>query len=924
MNEQTLSILKTAVDIGVTALFPTILVGLLLAALIGYKRGIWRVTYNVLMLCIFYLTAFLTLDPLIKTLFNWDLGFTGYHTVIVKNAETGNVYYAPVTTLYETAKSVVEGFYLLYNINATPASAVNFAFAITGSVLKLVIIIIDVLLITLFGWLISLLLWHIAFKRLVPKIAMKVTRYKWISMAVNMVKYLVIAFMFMSPLTSLVNSINQTYQRSKKESEIPQNEVIETIGGFLDSYNNSLFAQAFFNWTYNEKTGLTWDAKFVADLTTFSFNGNKISVPGELTSLLSSTGTIINMLSIDEEGKINGVDLEVALAPKTIEALFNIIKRSGLISAALPLATDIALNSDVLNEYFEARRIGSGNINWSKEIDNIEDTLIEFAESGLVDILVEKDESGKTVFKKLNGAQVIKDILKVDENGNSSDVFAATINALRNIDNSNLLSNAIPVAMMSLVTNAGEEVAQFLPSTWEELSDISWGFELSTLLNILHNLYLVDVEGAEKMVDYMFNADGEDSQDIAAKPKYANAEGEGLPTEVFDFLLNKLDAVIEVLFGKCDSDGNPTGVDKYGRTIVYENGSKKNDASYNLFDMKLTKKLLKPLLNLLAGSLNLDEKRQEYLDNAINNLTSGNDWMRKYKKEFHCIFNVVRAFTDNEECKQAIKDLINGKSIVGENESIFSISNVLIDALVVALQRLDKSELVYGLFVPMLEDMVLNNSSSLTDIGLDIDYIKGGFDECFDKRIFGSELAKLLAKFKDIGEIIEGAMNKSDPTEAIKTIADNYLKLASLLDTFAECKILNPSPVEGKFKKNGNYLNVIAFLFDQINVDGFSFDVNDPQFESIVWVNEYNADGTIKRKADGSFYGENGNFAYVIKTIADTNILTSLKDLTGSSSEKSQGEIFGSIADDIETVFKSVDKSVIIRSTLAPMMDAAV
>ena len=919
MND-VLQTVKTAVDISITALFPTILVGLLIAAFIGYKRGIWRITYNVLMLAIFYLTAFLTLDPLIKTLFNFDLSFLG-QTVIVKNPQTGNVFYAPITTLYETVRSVVEGLYLLYNVDATPATAVNFAFAITGSALKLVLIIIDVLLITLLGWLVSLILWHAAFKRLVPKIAMKVTRYKWISMAVNMVKYLAITLMFMSPFTAIVNSINQTYQHTKKEGNLPQSEVISTIGGFLDSYNNSLFANAFFNWTYDPKTGLTLDTKFVNALTTFSFNGNKISLPGEVTSLLSSTGTILNIISFDDENKINGIDYEVALSTETIHSLFNIIKRSGLISAALPLATDIALNSDLLNQYFEARRIGSDTINWDSEIDNLEETIVQLAESGLVDILVEKDESGKTQFKKINAAKLIKDILKVDEDGKSSDVYQAVVDAIRNIDNSNLLSHAIPVAMMALVNNAGEEVKQYLPSTWEELSDIAWGFEFATVLDILHDLYAADQTGAEGLIDYLFKDTPDNSTIALASPKYANNGGE-VPTEIFDFLLDNFDTFVEVLFGKSDADGNPIGVDKYGRTIVIENGIR-NNAKYNLFDLKLTKKLLKPLLNLISGNLNLDEKRKENLDKCINDLTSGNNWMKKYKKEFNCIFNVVKVFTENEERKQAIKDLIGGKSIVGEGGNFFDLADTLIDALTIALQRLDKSELVYAIFVPMLEDMVNQNSSALTDIGLDMDYVKGGFDECFDKRIFGSELSKLLSKFKDIKDIIQAVQGQSDPTEAIKTVADNYLKLAGLLDTIAECKILNPSPIDGKFKKNGNYFNVICYLFNEINVDGFTFDPDDPIYANIEWVNEYNADGTIKHKPDGSFYGENGNFAYVIKTIADTNLLTAMKDLSGST-DKSQAEIFDSIADDIETVFKSIDKSVIVRNTMPALLDSAV
>ncbi|MBP5694871.1 MAG: hypothetical protein J6X03_05505, partial [Bacilli bacterium] len=860
--------IQNGINIFITCLFPAVIVGLVLAGLNGMRKGIWRVTYDVLMLSVFYLTAFLTLNPLIKTVFSMDLSFAGFTNVVITNTQSGVSFYVPITNVLDTFTGVVEGFYALFDVQADPAAAAGFALAVAGSLLKLILVFVHLFLITLFGWLISFILWHAAFKKIVPNIARKLTKLRLLSLLENAVKYVVIAFLFMSPTTAIVNSINQAYQNSKANLDT-NSESVKNIGGFLDSYNDSLFAKAFFNWTV-DKDGITFDAKFIAALTEYSLNGSTVSLTGEFNNVISSVGILLNVFDFDfDQMKIANIDVESLLTENMVESVFDIIKKSGLITSALPIVTEIALNSNVLNEYFEARRIGSDTIDWEKEGDNIKDVLIEFVESDLKDLVFDFDEHGGIHMKELNVAQLIKDILNVDEEGNPSSTYYAVINAIESIDKSNLLSNVVPVAMKMLYESVPPEsgIQNFLPTTWDELRDIQWGFEFKTLLDCVHRLFTLDKNGAGSLLDLFFQSPGgggSGTEGSLYAPKPFKAEGdEGssspIPSEVIDFIIDNLAGFGEILFGTFDGEGNPTNVDKYGRTRITGTNQK-----YCLFDMRLMKNLLEPLIDLLSSSLSFDDEQLDELNSVVDDLTSGINWMGKYKKEFNSMFSVLTAFTENEEAKNTVKGLISGQPLVPEGENIFSLGQPIIDALSAGLRKLDNSNLAYAIFVPMLKNALMSSESYFIDMGLDIEYIKGGIDECYRDKCFGEELANILKRFKDIGNLAETISSGSDTTELLNRIAESSDSIIKILDTIANCKIFNPTPIEGRFEPNGNYFNLISNLFNQLNMDGFTFDRNDEEFKNMVWVNKYDNNDNILKKPDGTYYGENGNFVNVI------------------------------------------------------------
>ena len=286
------------------------------------------------------------------------------------------------------------------------------------------------------------------------------------------------------------------------------------------------------------------------------------------------------------------------------------------------------------------------------------------------------------------------------------------------------------------------------------------------------------------------------------------------------------------------------------------------------------------------------------------------------------MFSVLTAFTENEEAKNTVKGLISGQPLVPEGENIFSLGQPIIDALSVGLRKLDNSNLAYAIFVPMLKNALMSSESYFIDMGLDIEYIKGGIDECYRDKCFGEELANILKRFKDIGNLAETISSGSDTTELLNRIAESSDSIIKILDTIANCKIFNPTPIEGRFEPNGNYFNLISNLFNQLNMDGFTFDRNDEEFKNMVWVNKYDNNDNILKKSDGSYYGENGNFVTVIKEIGESDILTHINNLNSSDPGVEKGAAMNGIADCIEDVLSAVDKSIVAKKTVSALFDS--
>ena len=225
------------------------------------------------------LIAFFTLNALTDFIGSFDISmFWKGSLYIVRNIDGADVtYYVPITSVKDTLTELIKGFYTLYNVSASASSAANFALALTGSVLKIIVFIVDMFLIVTFGNFFSFLTWYLIFQHFIPRIARKLIKLRWVGMIETAVTFLVVTFLFMTPFTSLVNSLNQSYQNNRPKTD---NQMVLNIGNFVDAYNDSLFAKILFNWTV-DGSGMTLDTRLFDTLTTSVSGEYSIGLVGE-------------------------------------------------------------------------------------------------------------------------------------------------------------------------------------------------------------------------------------------------------------------------------------------------------------------------------------------------------------------------------------------------------------------------------------------------------------------------------------------------------------------------------------------------------------------------------------------------------------------------------------------------------------------
>ena len=153
-------------------LFKVFIGGTLLAALRGFRRGVWKSTHNMIFMLTLIIIAFVTLDPFCKFVENFDLTQFVQGSFYIRQTKEGvetMVYYVPVTTVKETATEFIKGLYYVYDVSASSASLTNFAFAIAESAIKIVLFIVDIILILIFGNLFSFITWYAIGQHLIPR-----------------------------------------------------------------------------------------------------------------------------------------------------------------------------------------------------------------------------------------------------------------------------------------------------------------------------------------------------------------------------------------------------------------------------------------------------------------------------------------------------------------------------------------------------------------------------------------------------------------------------------------------------------------------------------------------------------------------------------------------------------------------------------
>ena len=392
MNVSILNMISAILEVSLIVLFVSIALGLLFSAFIGYRRGVYKSTYKMIGYAVLFTLALITMRPLMKMVYNLPLTgfFNSNPTHVFFNIGGKSIEFdLTISTVEATLNDFIRGFCV--QINATDSLNVSisqFAKTMTTSIISLAVYLLDLSLITSLGSLFLEIMWLVCFKKLTPKVAQRVGKIKFVGMAESMVTKLVLFFLAIAPMTSIVNSINQGIQKSNARNS--NNETVREIVNLVDLYNNSLFAQAFFNWnTSLNSEGITFD-QAIMDFFSKTLNGGEetFSLGSELGNLAYSIGEVASVLG---EGN-DGVPVIEEFSETLINPVFDLVGNSEFFNSLFEIAVELTLNSDLLDgvipnyQYFD--KVDISEISLSEEIEVFKGMDNDIFESQILDDLI--------------------------------------------------------------------------------------------------------------------------------------------------------------------------------------------------------------------------------------------------------------------------------------------------------------------------------------------------------------------------------------------------------------------------------------------------------------------------------------------------------------------------------------------------------
>ena len=882
-------------NIGLLVLFILLAVGLALAALRGFRRGVWKSTHNMVFMLGLIFLAFFTLSAFTELVGSLNLSAFIKGTLYISREIDGELvtYYVPITSVKETLVNFIQGFYTLFNVAATAEKAANFALALASSVLKIVLFIVDMILIVTLGNLLSFLMWHLVAKHFVPKIARKLIKIRWLGMIETMVTFVVVTFLFMTPLTSLLNSLNQSYQKNRPNTD---NEMVMNIGNFVDAYNQSLFAQILFNWSVDEK-GMTLDVRLFDSFTTGVSGDTTIGLVGELaniTNLIIGAGRGITSTTESEFS----YDPTLLISKEYVDMVFDVLIESDLINTIFPIVLEIGMNSDVLEQYIPSRLIDISDVKWAEEVGYVKDMVDCIFDSGVVESLY-VDEAGQKKMRSFEG----NDLVLFIDNVVHSENFDRLLDIFKSIDNSKILSKAVPALVQFLISSDEEgNIKKYLPLSWEELNEFSWGYECYILLDFLHKVITIDDDFVKAI---FINAE-----------IYKPTDGETVK-ELPDLVSEHINDFKALLVGETDDDGKLINLDSAGRTKVFENGQRIPERNYCLFDMAIISAVLPSLLDGMFEfdafkeiNENITDEDIEPFHDAVKKLNEGTR-LKNYKQEFNAILDVVATVAND---KELLDSIFKGKGFEGlmeEEGNPLSINQKHVTYFQQAIGKMDRSSLLYSVLTPIFKSFLSGDdlANTLNDIGLRADVLVSAIDHDMKKEnhTFFTDFSSILDEWGNLQKVLDLSDAGGDANSLMDKLKDQETidALTSILGILYKNPIINPTPNDtDNYEKNENLYGLFEYVFNMTGDMGLTV-TRDTLRNVPDWDKEFDA------------------FGKIIQHIASRDILNAADSFSDGLTTGLISSLKGDGPSDINLpkLFTLVDDSYIFSTTLGPFLD---
>ena len=853
--------------LGLILLFALLVVCVLYSAFRGFFRG-WRYgTYHLVMTVGFALLAVFTLRPLVDYVGSFDLSGFGLEPISIPLEDVTIV--IPWSNLSAMIREGVTRIYMALGTSLDPselaAIAENFSFSLIAVALLFVE---GVLLITVWAFL-CWLLWHLVVKRifirkrkvLTPEKFQERRRYykkrslwrlrpdgkyevmhrkatyrkgRFVSFLEGGVCGLVSLCLIVFPLSSMFNALARGWKSaspSEEEAELlKENEMFQTIDGFLDVYQESIFAQAFFSWS-KDANGVTIDTQLVDYFATMGHEGS-VSFLSELPAWANMFSLVVQSGLVPVDG--GAIDYLSAMSSVFLPDMIRSLGNSGLVTTLLPTALSLVTHLEGVSDYLLTDAgIDFRSFDYKVTFEAAADILSAVQESGFFDdIDFEGEGAGEAmVDQALNGEfeavldeaitslsgedlELVNDLLATVAYVLAAEEWASPeedaygeiglIDFLPPFDEPDLDGNGIPDAVPA------------------EFFEIDWGNELSLLYT---NLVRVNALEPGLVLDLLF-PEGEEAEEGTE-----GQEDPALPDEGeagFDFAGIAIDLI----------------ADHSEEMISIVAGANEEEASSSLLGSELLCRGMPKVLEMLEKTVNESvEGAEADLSSAIATLRpqEGEEdlapSMKRIQDEMRNLLSIVDAFCQVPEGRAFLKDMEAQPGLYVDPEgSLLGVEEGLLDALDAALVEMDRSLIATEVLSSSFDGMLSGEDSPLASLGF-----RAGIDLDVDN--LGTELSKIVAAYRDSQGLVSylmgmGSMKLSSAgqTSAVfRRLASYGDEFRALLSAIVSSPILNPlMEAEGKVLANQNIAGLLETFLAPLLGDAVkeaSAILEDPAFD---------------------------------------------------------------------------------------------
>ena len=862
----------------------------------GYIRGIWKEGFHLIFVGGLVVFSILFTRQLVDLFMDVDLSSiaasAGYPSISLNVNNTPII--VSVTTPYQTIYNLLEQSLLGFGIFITPSIA-DLVFGLTLLMLRYLLFIVLAIIIFLFGEWFAAILYFIPFRFLIPRHFRKKVKMRLLGGAAGAMKMVLILVMFLSPFTSLINSVTRSFKDFDEQygNQIDA-ELYEEIMSFVDVYDDSTLAQTLFSWSVTEN-GLSIDAALMDYVTGQDLDGYRLTLANELGSVTEIAAALIGSGAIDST--FTTIDTSLLLTEDFVTNLISALTGSVLIMKILPIAVAIGTNLDEVSGYLDPSLIELDGLVWEDELEYLGDVFKGVIRSGILTPILNGTTDTATLMDAIFSPSAAPEISEI----------------LETLDESPFLSQVIPAVLFKLVEDeiasggpqGGVGFSTFLPNNWAAYQSIQFGSELSLIYDLVYEL--------NSSVDGLFDLPLPANE--SPLPLGRRQANDLSSSTIVDQLSDHFDLFVQVLLGEVNNLGQPINNNPVtGKSI---NRRSLLDSDLIMTGLpSIVENLLLPSLLSVAGE-NFDDTNLNNLIEVFNDGDLG-DVRLSYKGEFGGILSILKAIIDNETLVSLIQPE-PGQSLdaLGLLEDVEFRKGLKTDLI----PTLDRSQIILTVVPGILE-------STLTGTGFD-DFLSLISLTTSDLNFEFTSLSRELIIVIDMMGYAFNVLEASDDLfNQFPTLA---FDLIGLLDNIYSSDIINKNPITNN--KTTNYNQMIKGIFTLIDGIGIEeadidagFNLVTPVGQQNGWTTTYidiNNNDKLDSSDTISYAGENYHLINFLKTAIDSDLLNISGDIFEALNELASGseDLDDPNVSTLYKIFAYADRSEIISASFGGILD---